>query len=325
MAARLNPVTASSREEIVDLRVIAAADLDPLLDEEVAAWRDELEWDFTKSATLARRFVAAHALSGRVLAIDGKVAGYLYFVFEDYKALIGDLYMLRALCTHDREDLLLRSALDEIFASRHITRVEAQLLMLTHEPSRAVPGAEQARVFCRNFMRADLNTVDLAEGSVRRPIYLETWSDHYTLAAAALIAEAYAGHVDSWINDQYRSPAGARRFLHNIVTYPGCGAFSQPASCLAFEAESGRLCGLSLASLVSPESGHITQICVSPSVRGTGVGHALLRQSLLAFRKMGCRSTGLTVTAANEGAVALYERIGFRTIHQFPAYAWQLV
>ena len=325
MAARLNPVAASSREEIVDLRVVAVADLDPLLEEELAAWRDEHEWDFSKSASLARRFVGAHALSGRVLAVDGRAVGYLYFVFEDYKALIGDLYILRAFRTEEREDLLLRSALDEIFASRHTTRVEAQLLMLTHAPDRVLPGAEQARVFCRNFMRADLNTADLGEGKVRRPMYLEAWSDHYTHGAAALIAEAYAGHVDSWINDQYRSPAGARRFLHNIVAYPGCGAFSQPASCLAFEAVTGQLCGLSLASLVSPESGHITQICVSPSARGTGIGLALLRQSLLALRKAGCRSAGLTVTAANEGAVALYERVGFRTIHQFPAYAWQLV
>ncbi len=325
MAATLNPVAARPPDEIVDLRLVAVADLDPLFVEEVAAWRDEFEWDFSKSASLARRFVAAHALSGRVLVVNGKVAGYLYFVFEDYKALIGDLYILRAMRTQERENLLLRSALEEIFASRHITRVEAQLLMLSNDPARVLPGAEQARVFCRNFMRADLATADLGEGNVRRPIYLETWSDHYVQAAAALIAEAYSGHVDGWINDQYRSPAGARRFLHNIVAYPGCGVFSQPASYLAFEAASGQLCGLSLASLVSPESGHITQICVSPSVRGTGIGHALLRQSLLAARKLKCRSVGLTVTAANEGAVALYERVGFRTIRQFPAYAWQLV
>jgi len=323
MAARLNPVAARPPEEIVDLRLVAATDLDLLLEEEVAAWRDELEWDFAKSAGLVRRFVGVHALSGRVLVVEGQVAGYLYFVVEDHKALIGDLYILRALRNADREDLLLRSAVDEIFSGAHITRIEAQLLMLPYAPARVLPHAAQARAFCRNFMRADLNTADLGEGKVRRPIYLETWSDHYSEAAATLIAEAYAGHVDGWINDQYRSPAGARRFLHNIVAYPGCGSFAQPASYLGFEAASGRLCGLSLASLVSPESGHITQICVSPAVRGTGIGHALLRQSLLALRKMECRSAGLTVTAANEGAVALYERVGFRTIRQFSAYAWE--
>ena len=31
----------------------------------------------------------------------------------------------------------------------------------------------------------------------------------------------------------------------------------------------------------------------------------------------------LTVTSANEKAVALYERVGFRTIRLFSAYAWE--
>lgn len=40
MAARLNP---EARDEIVDLRLVAAAELDPVLEEEAAAWRDELD------------------------------------------------------------------------------------------------------------------------------------------------------------------------------------------------------------------------------------------------------------------------------------------
>jgi len=321
MAARLNPATP---DEIVDLRLVAVADLDPLFEEEVAAWREEFEWDFAKSAQLARRFIALHALSGRVLVVDGRIAGYLYFVFEDDKALLGDLYILRAARSEAREDLLLRSALDEIFATPNVNRIEAQLLMLQYAPHRVLPRAAETHQYCRNFMRADLDAADLAEGNPRLPFKLATWSDRYIDSAAALIAEAYDGHVDGWINDQYRSPAGAHRFLHNIVAYPGCGTFSQQASYLAFDAH-GALCGISLASLVSPESGHITQICVSPAVRGTGIGHALLRQSLLTLRKMECGSAGLTVTASNQGAVSLYERVGFRTIRQFSAYAWDLL
>jgi len=320
MAARLSPVTP---DEIVDLRLVAAADLDPLFDEEVLAWRDEFEWDFAKSAQLARRFVGVHALSGRVLVVEGKIAGYVYFVFEDGKGLLGDLYIQRAARSQQREDLLLESALDEIFATAGVNRVEAQLLMLQYAPDRVLPRAAETHTYCRNFMRADLEAVDLGEGQLRQPVRMATWSDRYIDAAAGLIAEAYAGHVDGWINDQYRSPDGAHRFLHNIVAYPGCGAFSQPASYFAFDAR-GALCGLSLASLVSPESGHITQICVSPAVRGAGIGHALLRQSLLALRQSGCGSASLTVTASNEGAVSLYERVGFRTIRRFSAYAWDL-
>ena len=83
------------------------------------------------------------------------------------------------------------------------------------------------------------------------------------------------------------------------------------------------MCGISLASLVAPECGHITQICVTGAARGTGVGYTLLRQSLAIFQEMGCHSGSLTVTAANEDAVRLYERVGFRTVRQFLAYVWE--
>ena len=58
-------------------------------------------------------------------------------------------------------------------------------------------------------------------------------------------------------------------------------------------------------------------------VRGTGIGHALLRQSLTTLRDMGCYAASLTVTDANREAVALYERVGFHTVRQFSAYAWE--
>jgi ribosomal protein S18 acetylase RimI-like enzyme len=154
-------------------------------------------------------------------------------------------------------------------------------------------------------------------------MYVEKWHDYYSDAAAHLIAAAYDGHIDSRINDQYRSPAGARRFLHNIVQYPGCGTFFRPASFAAFDALSGKMIGASLASIVAPDVGHITQICVTPSVRGTGAGHELLRQSLTTLREMGCHSASLTVTAANDDAVRLYERVGFQTVRQFSAYVWE--
>jgi ribosomal protein S18 acetylase RimI-like enzyme len=307
----------------VDLRRLAAQDLVPLLQEEVAAWRDELDWDFEKSADLVRRFVDLRALNGYALLEDGQATGYLYYVLEENKGLIGDLYVRRDLRTLQREDLLLEAALEGILANRCIRRIESQLLMLAFAPHRSLPHAQYAGTFERNFMRVDFKHAALGEGRVRRPMHIEPWNDHYQDAAAQLIAAAYQDHVDSRINDQYRSTAGARRFLYNIVQFPGCGTFFRPASFTAFEAIGGQLCGVSLASLVAPECGHITQICVSPGVRGTGIGHALLRRSLMTLRDMGCRAASLTVTAANEDAVALYERVGFQTIRKFSAYAWE--
>src|ERR1039457_4081561 len=322
MAARLHPAPERYRE-IVDLRSLSARDLDPLLEEECHAWRKELEWDFEKSADLVRRFVDMSALSGSALLEDGQIAGYVYFVLEEDKGLIGDLYLREEFRTVEREHELIASALEPVLDCPTVKRIESQLMMMRHNAARPLPHPECLSVFERNFMRIDLTGAELAKGSVRRPMYIERWSDHYHDAAAQLIAAAYTGHIDSRINDQYRTSAGARRFLHNIVQYPGCGMFYRPASMVAFEGVSGRLCGLSLASLVSPATGHVTQICVSPSVRGTGIGHELLRQSLTKLREMGCTSASLTVTTANEDAVALYERVGFETIRRFSAFVWE--
>jgi ribosomal protein S18 acetylase RimI-like enzyme len=320
MAARLHPEPAP---QLVDLRRLQARDLDAILAEECDAWLQELAWDFRKSADLVRRFVDMRALSGSALVEHGHVMGYMYYVLEDDKGLIGDLYVRRDARDCGLEEALMEAALEPMMAMPGVTRIESQLMMLPHDPAHSVPFPEHASLYGRNFMRIDLSQASLCTGRIRRPVYFERWSEHYNAAAAQLIADAYSGHTDSRINDQYRSLAGARKFLYNIVQYPGCGNFYKPASYAAFEPLDGRLCGISLASMVAEGIGHITQICVSPVVRGTGIGHELLRQSLATLRQAGCHSATLTVTSSNDDAVSLYERVGFETTRQFSALVWE--
>jgi ribosomal protein S18 acetylase RimI-like enzyme len=320
MAARLNPEPAP---QVVDLRRLTSRDLDPLLAEECGEWLAELQWDFAKSADLVRRFTDMRALSGNALIEYGRITGYMYYVLEEGKGLIGDLYVLREHRDSEREYLLMQAAIEPMIAMPGVARIESQLMILPHDPARTAPRGDYASMYARNFMRIDLTRAPLGKGRIRRPVYFEKWTDHYNAAAAQLISDAYEGHADSRINDQYRSVSGARKFLYNIVQYPGCGTFYRPASVAAFEPLDGRLCGVSLASMVAEGVGHITQICVSPSVHGTGIGHELLRQSLTTLRDSGCHSATLTVTASNEDAVSLYERVGFETIRQFSALVWE--
>lgn len=326
MAARLHPAP-SRTEEIVDLRRLSARNLELLLAEEIETWRTELEWDFEKSADLVRRFMDLRALNGSALIEQGEIIGYIYYVLEDNKGLIGDLYVRRAFRTAERERSLLDSVLETIMRTPQITRIECQLLMIPPAPGQLLPRSQFVNVYERNFMRLDLQQAVMREGSARRLAYLEKWSDFYQEATAHLIAAAYTGHIDGQINDQYRSVAGARRFLYNIVQYPGCGVFYRPASFAAFEGNgpgaSGTLLGVSLASMVAANCGHITQICVSPEAHGTGIGYQLLRQSLVKLREADCRSASLTVTARNHDAVSLYERVGFQTVRRFSACVWE--
>jgi ribosomal protein S18 acetylase RimI-like enzyme len=151
---------------------------------------------------------------------------------------------------------------------------------------------------------------------------VENYQERYQEDAAGLITAAYQGHVDSHINDQYRTLAGARRFVQNVVQYPGCGTFQGEASLLAWRRDTGRLCGMVLASTVASGTGHITQVCVSPEVRGHGVGYELMAHALRALAAHGCRKVSLTVTSSNRGAIRLYEQMGFTTRRTFPALVW---
>jgi ribosomal protein S18 acetylase RimI-like enzyme len=309
---------------VVALRHMLPADLEPILAEEECAWRAELDWDFRPSADLVRRFVGMRALHGHGLWIAGRAVGYCYFVTEEHKGLVGDLYILREYACSEYEDRLLGAALTSMMESPFLRRIESQLMMLA-DPLRAdFPHPEFLRSHLRNFMRIDLAYArDLRPGPAAARVHLQNWSEDLHDDAAQLIAAAYEGHIDGDINDQYRSAAGARRFLTNIVQYPGCGTFFPAASFLAFDKKTSRLDGLCLASLVADDVGHITQVCVSPAARGTGVGYELIRRSLLALAAHNCRRSSLTVTASNRGAVALYERMGFSIRKQFTAHVWE--
>ena len=306
---------------VVDLRKVSAEDLAPLLEEETAAWRTALDWDFEPSAELVRRFVDMQALNGFALLEGTRAIGYSYYIREEKKGLIGDLYVRERDRSAARENALIEATLEALWRSPGVHRVEAQLLMLEAPLTRKVPFASWFRSYPRRFLEASA-----AQGLAlpeREPegIVIAPWTEAKQDDSARLVAAAYRGHIDSEINDQYRSPSGSRRFLSNIVQYPGCGTFFAPASFAASEAKSG-LCGVSLTSLVARDTGHITQICVSPSQRGRGLGYSLLRRSLLALAAHGCRTVGLTVTSSNIGAIRLYQQMGFTDRRDFAAYVW---
>lgn len=318
------PETLRADVQVVDLRRISALDLAPVLAEEAQVWREALHWDLAPSIALIDRFVSMQSLNGFALVKGAHVIGYCYFVCEEHKGLIGDLYILRAEHSPERMALLLEAALDTLWHEPGIRRAEAQLLMLGSQPLPRIPSARSFRSFARVFFEIDANAVaQLPPRDIQAMATISAWRETHQQASGWLLAAAYRGHIDSEINDQYRSPGGARRFLTNIVQYPGCGSFFAPASFAVFERASNALCGMALASLVAPNTGHITQLCVAPSHKGTGVGYEMLRRSLQALVANGCETVGLTVTSANLEAIRLYQRMGFLRKREFSAWVWE--
>jgi ribosomal protein S18 acetylase RimI-like enzyme len=321
MAALSDPMAAGP--EIVELRQLSGRELDPLLLEETVEWETELDWDFGRSADLVHQFADMRALMGAALVERGEVVGYGYSVVEEHKGLIGDVYV-RPLWRHSGNEVrLFRAILDGLIATPGVKRVEGQLMMVDPLVGRALQRERFVKVQERMLMKLDTTTpAYLPAGSALRRFHIEPWADHHHEVAAGVISLSYAEHVDSQINDQYRTVAGARRFIYNIVQYPGCGTFFRHGSFVAFDAASGYLAGIVLVSFVGDQVGHITQLCVTPSTKGRGLGYELLREAINALRIHGARRISLTVTTANVEAIRLYERCGFRPVRNFLSYVW---
>lgn len=308
---------------LVDLRRLDARSLDALLEEAVEEWRRELDWDYRPSADLVRRFVRMQALLGYALMDGTQAVGYGYYVCEEHKGLIGDLYVRAGWRDAHNTLFLLAAMVDALVAMPFIRRIESQLILLGELPPERMPLNRYLRVHGRDFMLLDLDAAGGLRPVLDSGFVIEPWSDRRQEAAAQLIARAYRAHIDSQINDQYMSPAGARRFLSNIIQYPGCGSFFPAGSFLLSSRDSGDVLGLSLSSLIAFDTGHITQLCLDPALRGRGLGYELLRRSLCALAEACCRRTSLTVTTANRKAIELYERMGFRRHRHFDAYVWE--
>ncbi|MBM3747135.1 MAG: GNAT family N-acetyltransferase [Acidobacteria bacterium] len=314
----------ASTPRLRDLAGVRIEEMHALLEDEVAAWEQALDWDFRPSAELTKRFLESGALTGYALEAEGQVVGYSYYVAEDPKSLIGDLFLTHQHKTAENERLLLGAAVGASMRTRAVKRIEAQVMLLECARQGPVPGERYLTSFPRLLMRAHLGRVrELRVRPVEDKVLFDRWTERRQEEAAHLIAAAYRGHVDSLVNDQYRTPAGARRFLHNILQYPGCGTFFPPACWVAVERKTARLCGVSLASRVRTEVGHVTQICVSPAMRGQGVGYELLRRSMESLALAGATRVSLSVTAANEKAVRMYERMGFGTLREFLGLVWE--
>ena len=311
--------------EILDLRHFNARQLRPLLTEQSAVWHRRLRWEYRASTELLLGYLDAHILPGYVAleggkAAHGKIVGYAFCVYEGNKAVIGDIYAAASnpsplAVTHT----LTRHLLETLHASPDIRRIEAQLLLFdagTLPP--AFPGFE---VYPRLFLELDLS---LSQPSPLFAPDIEAlrWSATHYNPAAELIHDAYAGHIDSDINDQYRTLAGSLRFLHNVIRFPGCGTFDPDASFTLRDRNTGALAAVILCSRVAPDTAHITQLCVAPSHRGRRLGQQLLHLCLRHLPTRNYRALTLTVTEANAPAVRLYTAAGFRTRHRFDALVY---
>ena len=313
--------------EILDLRHFSSADLRPLLEQEVDTWASALCWDYRNSADMILRYVDAKILPGYAAVDRGNVVGYSFFVYEGSKGVVGDLFVSpRRVDTHRVEAQMAEHVIETLQQSPGIHRVEAQLL--THQTGELTTcflssGFTRHR---RLFLSLELQGKQAPEIpliGMPEDILVRRWSEQDYQPAAGVITAAYRNHIDSEINDQYRTHAGSVRFLNNIVRFPGCGVFDTESSFSAIHRPTNSLIGIILCSRVKDDVGHVTQVCLLPEYRGMRIGENLIACTANSLRNRRFRLLSLTVTEMNQRAVELYKRLGFNETSIFDAFVWE--
>jgi len=323
MAVR-NPIRPATGVEILDLRHFSSADLRDLLDEEVKRWGETLAWDYRSSSEMILRYIDAKILPGYAALERGNVVGFSFFVYEGNKGVIGDLFVSPS--RPDKrvvETNLIEHVIETLQQSPGVHRVEAQLLAHNTgelmEPFTSNGFHRYRRLFlCLDFAAHATPKAEAADG-----IQIRRWTDADYQPSAGIITASYRTHIDSEINDQYRTSAGSMRFLNNIVRFPGCGVFDAEASYVAIHPPTNSLIGLILCSRVRDDVGHVTQVCLLPEYRGEGIGESLLAHTCRALRNRKFKLLTLTVTEANHRAVDLYRKLGFEARRVFDAFVWE--
>lgn len=320
-------MTSPQQIEILDLRHFSAKQLRQLLEQEANLWFRRLRWDYRASTELLLQYLDSRILPGFVALDRGRVCGYAFCVYEGHKAVIGDLY-----ATSDAPSpvaishSLAHHLLETLHASPEIDRIEAQLLLFDSGTLAPVfaslnPHRPVFQSFPRLFLEYVFPPRAIAAPAAEIPRDLELcgWNSSFYQPSAELIQRAYQGHIDSTINDQYRSLAGSLRFLHNVVRFPGCGTFDPQSSWVLRDRATNVVAAIILVSRVAPDVAHVTQLCVAPAFRSRSLGSLILNFCMSRLPAQRYAAITLTVTEANTPAINLYAATGFTTRHRFDA------
>lgn len=291
--------------------------LAPVFEAQRDEWRERLDWDLTEISEMIAESVEARALAGSVLVVDGLPCGYGFYVPETSRVLVGEIYVAPGARSPAATGSLVADLLGRIEAEHPRMRIESQSV---HFDAQGLEAAFASFGFARagrTYMRARAREEALAE---HRRVEVRSWRDADYDRAVEVIYQSYRGGIDAKANSGYRTREGCADLMDALVGSAWCGMFDEELTQVAVDRDSGRLCGVAVASTISDSTGHLGQISVLPLYQGEGVGRALVTRALLVGRQMGLAALTLAVTDENASAVHLYRSCGFEPVLAFPVY-----
>jgi ribosomal protein S18 acetylase RimI-like enzyme len=169
--------------------------------------------------------------------------------------------------------------------------------------------------FKRYRMEINLLGRGLTPPAVRQQYRFLPWTPSLLDGFAEAKYRSFRGEIDANVFPCLGELDGCRRLMTEIARKPG---FLPEATWLLTYVPTGRgrteCCGTVQGVRDRAGLGAIQNLGISPEHRGAGLGTTLLYHALQGFRHAGLSRVYLEVTAQNEGAIRLYQRIGFVTV-----------
>jgi len=161
----------------------------------------------------------------------------------------------------------------------------------------------------RYRMEASLRGLDAAVPKLPPGFFWLAWRPDLLQVHAQVKYRAFAGEPDTTLFPTLGDLDGCRALMRLIASRP---SFCPGATWLVarHDAAVGTVQGLADTT----KFGAIQNLGVVAGFRGLGLGEALLHRALAGFAAAGMRRAMLEVTAANESAMKLYRRAGFRGV-----------
>ncbi|HEX5732237.1 MAG TPA: GNAT family N-acetyltransferase [Blastocatellia bacterium] len=308
-----------------ELRIIPLAEADfpaveALLDEQCAEWLDLLRWDYAGPSRLILDVIKQRELTGFVAVQGGATVGITFYVVEDNRCSIGDIYVSKSWRGLGADRHLAQAILDKLDRLPRLRRVESQCVGVGNSSATELFLARGFERLDRHYMMARLSPAFERRSLSLPGVSIRGWKEDDFASAARIIHRSYRGEYDSRINSQYQTEEGCAELLTILTEHVWCGEFLAEVSRVAVDSATGNRVGVLIASEIADGAGHIGQISILPTYHGRGIGRRMIDMVMSELHEQGYETVSLAVTAANASALHLYESCGFRTIHEFPVF-----
>jgi ribosomal protein S18 acetylase RimI-like enzyme len=174
--------------------------------------------------------------------------------------------------------------------------------------------------FKRFRMEIDLESRDFSRPSAPLGYTVLAWDESLLEAHADAKYASFRAEIDANVFPCLGEPTGCHRLMNEIRLKEGF--LPEATWLLAYDdpqRHSREFCGTIQGIRDASGFGAIQNLGVTPEHRGRGLGTLLMNRALQGFREAGLRRAFLEVTAQNDGAIRLYQRIGFekaRTVYK---------